>query len=236
MAGARTWGENKRSWTRTPPSLSLAVLDNSQVLPRLRRSTPRRVRLPCRLLLLRLESAIYAWRPGQLPIGQTAKARSGYRVQSLRKGRDRQCRTNPTHAVNAGLVRIAPLIYTAVGMKKCALRRTRELPVSPRWLRPAGSDCRFHWRSWSARFAVLQCDQTTVLAAHRIMCREEVGQSYQGQVRFALRVRLQHGNDFDCSGGAFSARRRGLGIFALAALTGRRVSTHTCCSILLRDA
>lgn len=27
-------------------------------------------------------------------VGQTAKARSGYRVQSLRKGRDRQCRTH----------------------------------------------------------------------------------------------------------------------------------------------
>jgi hypothetical protein len=27
-------------------------------------------------------------------VGQTAKARSGYRVQSLRKGRDRQCSHN----------------------------------------------------------------------------------------------------------------------------------------------
>jgi hypothetical protein len=51
------------------------------------------------------------------------------------------------------------------------------------------------------------------------MRREEVGQSLQGQVRFVLRVRLQHGNNPDCSIGAFSARRRGLGIFALAALT-----------------
>jgi hypothetical protein len=32
---------------------------------------------------------MYIRRPGQLPIGQTAKARSGYRVQSLRRGRDR---------------------------------------------------------------------------------------------------------------------------------------------------
>jgi len=46
-----------------------------------------------------------------------------------------------------------------------------------------------------------------------------VGQSLQGQVRFVFRVRLQHGNNLDCSTGAFSARRRGLGIFALAALT-----------------
>jgi hypothetical protein len=51
------------------------------------------------------------------------------------------------------------------------------------------------------------------------MCREEVGQSLQGQVRFVLRVRLQHGNNLDCSSGAFSARRRGLGLFAVAAVT-----------------
>jgi hypothetical protein len=30
-----------------------------------------------------LAISVLAWRPGQLPIGQTAKARSGYRVQSL---------------------------------------------------------------------------------------------------------------------------------------------------------
>jgi len=42
-------------------------------------------------------TAIYIRRPGQLPIGQTAKARSGYRVQSLRKGHDRRCRTHPIH-------------------------------------------------------------------------------------------------------------------------------------------
>ena len=45
-----------------------------------------------------------------------------------------------------------------------------------------------------------------------------MGQSLQGRVRFLLRVRLQHGNCLDCSSGAFSARRWGLGIFALAAL------------------
>jgi hypothetical protein len=48
---------------------------------------------------------------------------------------------------------------------------------------------------------------------------EEVGQSLQERVRFVLRVRLQHGNNLDCSAGAFSARRRWLGIFAVAALT-----------------
>jgi len=33
---------------------------------------------------------VVTWRPGQLPIGQTAKAQSGCRVQSLQFGRDRQ--------------------------------------------------------------------------------------------------------------------------------------------------
>ena len=55
---------------------------------------------------------MYIWRPGQLPIGQTAKARSGYRVQSLRKGRDRQCRTYPIHTVLFELVKIAPPCYS----------------------------------------------------------------------------------------------------------------------------
>ena len=73
--------------------------------------------------------------------------------------------------------------------------------------------------SRNARFTVLQCDQTTVCASLRITCREEVGQSYQGRVRFFLRVRLQHGNSLDCSSGAFSAWRRWLGIFAVASLT-----------------
>ena len=67
----------------------------------------------------------YIWRPGQLPIGQTAKARSGYRVQSLRKGRGRQCRTYRIHAVSSGLVKIAPPLYTAVDMRKGALGRTQ---------------------------------------------------------------------------------------------------------------
>jgi hypothetical protein len=79
----------------------------------------------------------------------------------------------------------------------------------------------FQRRGWRARLIVLQFDQTTVGATLRIMCREEVGQSLQGRVRFVLRVRLQHGNYLDCSSGAFSARRRGMGIFAVAALTRR---------------
>jgi len=54
---------------------------------------------------------MYIWRPGQLPIGQTAKARSGYRVQSLRMGRDRQCKTNPMRAVTTGLVKIERSLY-----------------------------------------------------------------------------------------------------------------------------
>src|ERR1035438_10279769 len=52
-----------------------------------------------------------------------------------------------------------------------------------------------------------------------ITCREEVGQSLQGRVRFLLRVRSQHVNNIDCSSGTFSARGRGLGIYAVAPLT-----------------
>ncbi len=66
---------------------------------------------------------------------------------------------------------------------------------------------------------MIHCDQTTVWATLRIMCREEVGQSLQGRIRFVLRVRLQHGNNLDYSPGAFSARRRGLGIYTVATLT-----------------
>jgi hypothetical protein len=69
------------------------------------------------------------------------------------------------------------------------------------------------------QFRAVQCDQTTVLATLRIMCREEVGQSLQGRVCFVLRVRLQRVNNIDCSCGAFSAWWRGLGIFAMAPLT-----------------
>jgi hypothetical protein len=77
----------------------------------------------------------------------------------------------------------------------------------------------FQKRGLSARLSAVQCEQTTVWATLRITCREEVGQSLQRRVRFLLRVRLQHGNYLDCSTGAISARRRGLGIFAVAALT-----------------
>jgi hypothetical protein len=51
------------------------------------------------------------------------------------------------------------------------------------------------------------------------MCKKEAGQPLQGQVRFVLRVRLQHGNNRTCSVMAFTARLRRLGIFAVAALT-----------------
>ena len=64
---------------------------------------------------------MYIWRPGQLPIGQTAKARSGYRVQSLRKGRDRQCRTHPKRAASSELVKIAHPFYTAVSLTNGAV-------------------------------------------------------------------------------------------------------------------
>jgi hypothetical protein len=161
---------------------------------------------------------MYNWRPGQLPIGQTAKARSGYRVQSLRKRRDRQCKTNPTHVSPSELVKTALPFYIAVGLTKSVLCRTRELPVSGWWLCAGGRDCRFQRRGGAPRLTVVQCDQTTVWATLRIVCSEEVGQSLQGRVRFLLRVRLQHGNNPDCSSGTFSARRRRMGIFAVAQL------------------
>jgi hypothetical protein len=82
---------------------------------------------------------MYIWRPGHLPIGQTAKARSGCRVQSLRKGRDRQCRTHPIHAVSSELVKIALPFYTAVGLTKGAMPIAK-CPVSGRWLRPGSRE------------------------------------------------------------------------------------------------
>jgi hypothetical protein len=74
--------------------------------------------LKASLVNIPLSAVMYIWRPGQLPIGQTAKARSGYRVQSLRVGRDRQCRTHPKHAVFSELVKIALPFFTAVGLTK----------------------------------------------------------------------------------------------------------------------
>jgi len=73
--------------------------------------------------------------------------------------------------------------------------------------------------SWLGVYSAVECDQTTVRATLRITCREEVGQLLQGRIRFFLRWRLQYGNSRDCSVGAFSARRRGLGIFAVAEVT-----------------
>ena len=52
------------------------------------------------------------------------------RVQSLRKGRDRQCRTHPIHAVSSELVKIALPFYTAVGLTKGALRLTQKWQIS----------------------------------------------------------------------------------------------------------
>jgi hypothetical protein len=76
----------------------------------------------------------------------------------------------------------------------------------------------FSGEAGAPRLTVVQCDQTTVLATLRIACSEEVGQSLQGRVRFLLRVRLQHGNNPDRSSGTFSARRRRMGILAVAQL------------------
>jgi hypothetical protein len=130
---------------------------------------------------------MYIWRQGQLPIGQTAKARSGYRVQSLLR-----------------------LTVSQLDLKLCQYlswigvltREIQDATISSPYL----------------TLRAVQCDQTTIWATPRIMCREEVGQSLQGRVRFILRVRLQHGNYLDCSSSTISARRRGLGIFAVAQL------------------
>jgi hypothetical protein len=54
---------------------------------------------------------------------------------------------------------------------------------------------------------------------------EEVGQSLQGRVCFSLRARLQHGNNLDCPIGTFFARRRWMGIYAVAPLM-RRPDKH----------
>jgi hypothetical protein len=79
----------------------------------------------------------------------------------------------------------------------------------------------FRREAGTPRRTVFQCDQTTVWATLRIVCSEEVGPSLQGRVRFLLGVRLQHGNNPDCPSGTFSARRRRMGIFALAQLNKR---------------
>ena len=48
-------------------------------------------------------------------------------MQSLHKGRDRQCRTHPKQAVYSELVKTAPSFYTDVGKKKGALHQNAEI-------------------------------------------------------------------------------------------------------------
>ena len=91
--------------------------------------------------------------------------------------------------------------------KRCLPRLRHQPPKSPG---PSGR---------LPMLTVVQCDQTTATHTLRITRRDEVGQSFQGRVRFVWGVRLQHGNSLDCSAGALSARRRRLGIFSLARLT-----------------
>jgi hypothetical protein len=143
------------------------------------------------------------------------------------------CRTYPIHAVSSELVRIAPPFC----LHRCVFDEERVMPNATRTnRRMIPSSGRRRLQVSEARLErprrVLQCDQTTVCASLRIVCSEEVGQSYQGRVRFVLRVRLQHGNNLDCSSGAFSAWGRGLGIFAVAALTRLPNDTYTCRLIL----
>jgi hypothetical protein len=55
------------------------------------------------------------WRPGgNFQVGQTAKARFGYPVQSLRTGRDRQCRTHVNNDPPLKVVTIARLMDSDV--------------------------------------------------------------------------------------------------------------------------
>ena len=123
-----------------------------------------------------------------------------------------------TSAFSEGPVKIAPPFYSAwIWRKARNAERENDLPQNDGFFRKAGN-CSFRKRRLCAEFAMVQCEQKTAQATRRIMCREEVGQSFQGRVRFLLRARLQHGNSSDRFVGAFSARWRRLGIFTVAPL------------------
>ena len=139
-----------------------------------------------------------------------------YLSQSQRTGCARQSLCQNKKSV------ICPALRVSVAGRTAFTGRPPHRSVQARlrtWLlrRMGGVEASF-WIGICALWAV-QCKQTTVWAARRIMSREGVGQSLQGQVRFILRMKSQNRNNLDCSAGAFSARRRGLGIFAVAALT-----------------
>jgi hypothetical protein len=51
-----------------------------------------------------------AWRQGQLPSGQTAKARPDYRVQSLHKGHGRRVPSNPNEIITVLTTRVCPVV------------------------------------------------------------------------------------------------------------------------------
>jgi hypothetical protein len=70
-----------------------------------------------------------------------------YRVQSLWKGRDRQCKTHPKHATSAELVKIAHQFSTAVRFdEECAMPNARI--TSLRMIAPCKSgNCSFQQRS-----------------------------------------------------------------------------------------
>ena len=73
------------------------------------------------------------WRPGQLPIGQTAKARSGYRVQSLPSGRDRQYEIYAICIQFSGMVKIEHLeglIGLGIGIRRSFLKFNPRFPAS----------------------------------------------------------------------------------------------------------
>src|ERR1035437_509336 len=63
----------------------------------------------------RFSCFVYIWRSGQLPGSQTAKARKGCRVQSLRKGRDRQCKAQLINTRLPGMVTMTHLMDAGTG-------------------------------------------------------------------------------------------------------------------------
>jgi hypothetical protein len=121
--------------------------------------------------------------------------------------------------VTVELVNMPLLFYAAMGLTKGAPCLTQKKTSLKTTALHRSRELQFQRRGRSARLAAVQCDQTTVWITHRIVCREEVGQSLQGRVRLLLRWRLQRGDCLDCSSGAFSARWWRLGIFAVAQLT-----------------
>jgi hypothetical protein len=65
---------------------------------------------------------------------------------------------------------------------------------------------------------VVQCDQTSVLAASMTLISEEVRRPLQRPVQLPPSSEVQHVDHIDCSVGGVFARWRGLGLLSLARL------------------